>query len=69
MSTITISKLVCFIIISIITTTFIAVTIGLTIGLKSAYKTDCFQESDIQKLEICKDLSCKNPLILLSKIL
>jgi hypothetical protein len=69
MSTITISKLAGFAIISVITVSFIAVIIGLTIGLKSAYKTDCSQESDIQKLEICKDLSCRNPLILLSKIL
>ncbi len=46
---------------------FVAVIIGLSVGLKSAYKTDCARESDTQKLEICKDLSCKNPSILQSK--
>jgi hypothetical protein len=67
MSTITISKLVCFVIIGIVTVSFVAVIIGLSVGLKSAYKTDCAKESDTQKLEICKDLSCKNPSILQSK--
>jgi hypothetical protein len=67
MSTITISKLVCFVIIGIVAVSFVAVVIGLSVGLKSAYKTDCTNESDTQKLEICKDLSCKNPSILQSK--
>ena len=59
-----VSKQVCLVIVAVVTVSFVAIIIGLSVGLKSAYKTDCFKESDTQKLEICKDLSCKNPLII-----
>ena len=47
---------------------FIAVILGLTLGLKNAYKTECLEDSEAQKYEICRDLSCRNNTVLQSKL-
>ena len=59
-----ISRTLGIIIAIIIIACFLAVTIGLAVGLKSAYKTDCTKQSDTQKFQICQDLSCRNISIL-----
>lgn len=64
-----ISKNVGIIVVISIVISFVAVIIGLSVGLKSAYETDCTKESDTQKYEICKDLSCRNASLLQSKII
>ena len=56
-----------FIIVFLILLAFAAVIIGLVLGLKKIYKTDCTKESDEQKYEICKDLTCRNSSLLQSK--
>lgn len=66
---ITISKTVGIIIITCIAVSFAAVIIGLSVGLKDAYKTDCTKQSDTQKYEICQDLSCRNISILQSELI
>ena len=64
-----ISRTLGIIIAIIIIACFLAVTIGLAVGLKSAYKTDCTKQSDTQKFQICQDLSCRNISILESQCL
>ena len=61
---ITISKLVCIIIVMSVTLAFVALIIGLTLGLKKAYTP-----SEMEKYETCVDLSCKNFSILQSMFL
>jgi type III secretory pathway component EscS len=58
---IVISKLVFLIIVASVILTFVALIIGLTVGLKKAYTP-----SETEKYETCLDLSCKNVSLLQS---
>ena len=63
-----ISKSVAIIIIISVIALFVAVIIGLAVGLKSAYETDCTKISENEKYETCRELSCKNSSILQGRL-
>ena len=63
---IVIPKKILIIVVAALVLSFVAIIIGLSVGLKDAYKTECNDPSEIQKYEACVDLSCRNQTLLQS---
>ena len=63
-----ISKPILWTIIIVILISFVAVLIGLSVGLKQQNKPECNNPSETQKYLTCLDFTCKNFTILQGKL-